>query len=259
MFKYLFLLIIILNTNIPVCDAGSKYIIEAATGFGSKYFPFSSEWKYSVDDYGSQYNEYAIKGTYLYRKALSTSLTVGWLEDKNYISYGVTPDSIPSPAFVGWHKKIRKVYYIVPSATLSTSSFRIDVGAIIFKTYIEDNLYAADRYDYPFDGNSGIRPAGGLELGARDAYVFGRFFNSFPLYSGGGGIEIGIGGRSKKGYEHKLYYSMAPHLSGLGYRGEVRIRNNTGIMFGLSLGSKYFDFRRSQSAASMLLGVKTSL
>jgi hypothetical protein len=242
-----------------VSMANDNIVIETAVGFGSRSFPFTAKWNRASGDLRFYYKEFAVRGTYIHTGWLSSSLTAGWLKDKAEFYSAITPDTVPIPAYVGIIAESRNVYYFIPSLRISSAIFRLDIGGLIFKSEPENEPYYVDNSDYPFNRKSGIRPSGGIELGPKEFYFVGRFYNSLPLYSGGGGFELGIGGRNKNGYEQKFYLSWTEHFYGYGYRGEVRIYRNTGLLFGLALGSYVRGYSGNPNEINMMLGIKNSM
>jgi len=210
-----------------VCLAEDKYIVEAAAGV-----PFAEGY------------EFALKGSYRLSSIITFSLAAGIIDDiefdfpDNRICYIPRLDG-----YNGYIEKIKTVYYTAPSIGISARVARFNFGLLF-----PDTESGSNRLGYPFDGSGKFEPVLGIELGERDFYIFGRSLVSIPLYSGGGPLEIGIGGRSAKGCEHKFFYSMMPgdtnpYVS-FGYRGEVRLLNANAIVFGITF-------------YSVIVGVKT--
>jgi hypothetical protein len=169
-------------------------VLEAATGLGSPYSPFSSKWNGSVGSNGLLFKEYAFRSSYQLRGWLSISGSLGRLEnsnatERNYIIFDPAPP-IPPYGYI-YKKPIQKVSYFIPSMILSFETIRIDFGTLIYGASQTDGSYW--KFDYPFDGGHRFKPVMGLELGEPGGYLFARFLDAFPLYSGGL-AEAGIGG-----------------------------------------------------------------
>lgn len=222
-------------------------IIEAAEGFASPVSPVSSKWEGAVKPGGLFYREFAARGTYRIHMVVSARITIGWLEDYSRpVAWFARPPEFPQP-----QPSFRDVYYLIPSVTVSLRELRFDFGTVIYHEDITRYDYWYD--DYPFDGVHRFKPSIGLELGERGAFIFGRLSDSFPLISGGGILEAGIGGRVDRLYEHKVSCSLSNyHYAGLGYRGEFRIFRQNALSFGLLIGGKDRD-----NVYAMTIGIKT--
>jgi hypothetical protein len=100
-----------------------------------------------------------------------------------------------------------------------------------------------------------LKPALGVELGDEGIYIFVKANDLFPLYSGGGLTQLGIGGRFLGFYEHKAFITGGPFQDvGLGYRGEFRVRGNSAVSLGFAVGGTDHG-----SVYSFTVGVKTVL
>ncbi len=216
--------------------AGNLIILEAAGGIGSPVSPFSHRWEGAVKPGGLYYREFAGKGTYAINSVISIGATFGRLQDYSRGGYGLnwSPDSYP------WQEAYREVLYFIPSVRISHPELRLDFGAVLYDEDITGRGYWNE--DYPFDGDHRFKPSFGLELGDQGGYIFGRLSNSFPLISGGGVYELGIGGRSGGIYEHKVSFNFSPYYHiGLGYRGEFRVFRQTALSIGFLVGGKNND------------------
>ena len=110
-------------------------------------------------------------------------------------------------------------------------------------------------FDYPFDGHHDFKPSIGVEFGLNNFFLYGKTLASMPLYSGGGFLELGCGGRSAKGYGHRVYYSRTlVNDINLGYQGEIRIKDATALIVGLKLGGN-----DNRNMYTFMLGFKTHL
>ena len=229
--------------------AGDGLIIEAAGGVGSPVSPFSSKWKGAVRSGGLYFKEFAVRGKYVLTPVISVGASLGWLKD-----YSVSPIwPFPPPELWGPQKSIREVFYFIPSIKVSLYELRLDVGAIVYREEIDGAWYVSDKY--PFNGSHRLKPSIGVELGEPGVYIFGRFSNSFPLISGGGIIELGIGGKVKEIYEHKGYVGISSyHDIGLGYRGEIRIYKETAFSVGAAVGRT-----DAKNIYTLTFGIKTSI
>jgi len=252
------IILVLIGCSPVLCYSENDIIIEIATGFGSEHTPFSSKWNGAVVEGGLNYREYAIRGIYLGYEFLSLSLTTGLIEDHFVKDHYIIPlESIHSAYWTNDMEEYRQVFYLIPTLGLSIKELEINLGAILYTAKTRD--YDIGSYYYPFNGDKSFKPSLGIVLGEKGFYLFGKFFNSFPLYSGGGGLEIGLGGRYAKYFEQKAYFSVANHFSGIGYKGEFRISNTVGFIIGISVGWVRREFRSSENEVTMMLGFKTIL
>jgi hypothetical protein len=255
-FRYVSGLILVILSAI-LCHAENSFTFESAIGLGSEHMPFFSKWNGAVADGGLYYREFAVKGTYICTEYLSVSLTVGQIKDR-YLGNLCIPSGAKNYFFYGsYYDRSREVFYVIPSVGLTMKEVRFNFGLILYKSQTESiNI---TMYDYPFNGGHRLRPSVGIELGENSFYIFGRFFNSLPFYSGGGGLEIGLGCRYANSFEQKAYFSLASHFTGLGYKGEFKVYNTSGLIFGISLGWVNEDFQVSKNETMLTMGVKTIL
>lgn len=255
-FRYIYILMLVAFGAI-LCHAKNTFTLESAIGLGSECMPYSSKWNGTVADSGLYYREFAVKGTYICTEYLSASLTVGWINDRYLGSLYIPCGPKNSFFYRSDYDRSREVIYAIPSVGLTMKELRFNFGLILYTSQTENvNI---TMYDYPFNGNHRLKPSVGIELGENSFYIFGRFFNSFPFYSGGGGLEIGLGCRYANGFEQKAYFSLASHFTGLGYKGEFKVYKTSGFIFGISLGWVNEDFRASKNEIMLTLGVKTIL
>jgi hypothetical protein len=227
---------------------------EAATGVGSLHMPFSSKWEGRVTDGGLFFKEYAIRGSYKIDENLSIASAIGWISERHeiigdvifatYAPYPPLPEwDLPSPPN-------REITYLIPSIRYEHRIIRAELGAVLYDSHPWDIRY---EDHYPFNGNHKLKFSGGLEFGENRIYILFRLLDSFPLYSGGGLIEAGLGGRKTGVYEHKVYLAGQPFDAvALGYRGEIRIYKNTAISLGLGIGGNDRD-----NIYTFSLGIKT--
>lgn len=221
--------------------AGNLIILEAASGVGSPVSPFSSKWEGAVRSGGLYYREFAVKGTYALSPVVSVRVSTGWLKDYSVSRFWLDGPPPPEPPdFWGPQKSIREVFYFIPSIKVSLYELRLDIGTIVYREEIDGAWYRSD--DYPFNGSHRLKPSIGVELGETGIYIFGGLSNSFPLISGGGILELGIGGRSRGIYEHKVSCNISSYYHiGLGYRGEFRVFRQTALSIGFLVGGKNDD------------------
>lgn len=227
--------------------------LEAATGLGSPYSPFSSKWNGSVGSNGLLFKEYAIRGGYQVRDWFSVSSTFGWLEnsDANAKHHINLVDSPPMPPYgYVYSQPLQKVVYFIPTMTLSFETIRLDFGTVIYSESQTKGAY--QEFGYPFDGGHRFRPVMGFELGESNGYLFMRFLDTFPLYSGGI-AEAGIGYKIGGIYEQKAYLIGPPFDAvGIGYQGEFRVYRKTALSIGFLVGGT-----DTHNIFLMSFGVKT--
>lgn len=245
MFKRLFfpIFIIVNIVNIMPARAANEWILEAATGVASEALPFSSDWEGSIGSGGLQAREFAFRASFIYNSHLSASATFGhiyfWYEDEN-VHYSPPPPGYPYPYIYRDGK--RKALYFRPTITLSSERGRLDLGIILYK---EERFSSATNQYSSYDDDHGPFPVMGIELGDPGLYVYGRLANSFPLFTGGGAFEFGMGGRSGGIYEHKLYIgvsgSSGAGIAMIGYRGEFRVYKQVAIAPGFAIGGNDRD------------------
>jgi hypothetical protein len=210
--------IILLLSSIGLAE--NKYIIEAAVGV-----PFTEGY------------EFALKGSYRLNPIITLSLAAGIVDN---IEFDFPNNRIcyipPLDGYYEYSEITKTVYYAAPSIGIHTRIARFSFGLLF-----PDKEYSSSQFGYPFDESKKSEPVLGIELGERDFYFFGKSLASIPLYSGGGPLEIGIGGRTAKGYEHKFFYSMmaadpGPYIS-FGYRGEYRLYKANALVLGVTFYS----------------------
>jgi len=157
----------------------------------------------------------------------------------------------------GWDSsRERKALYFRQTITLSSELGRVDLGILLYRE--EESPHLINGNYYTSDQERRLLPVLGVELGEPGVYVYGRFLNSFPLFTGGGAYEIGISGRSREIYEHKFYVAVSASrgtgMGTIGYRGEFRIYKKLAITPGFSVGGNDRD-----NVYSFTFGIKTIL
>jgi hypothetical protein len=247
-----FCIALILALSSSVVMAGDL-TLEAATGLGSPYSPFSSKWNGSVGSNGLLFKEYAVRGGYQVREWLSVSGSIGRLENSNATekNYVIPDGDNPFPPYDYLHTPpLQKVTYFIPTIALSFETIRLNFGTVIYAESQAGGDY--HEFGYPFDGGHRFRPVMGFELGEPNGYLFMRFLDTFPLYSGGI-AEAGIGFKVGGIYEQKAYFIGPPSDAvGIGYRGEFRVYRTTAFSIGFSVGGTDTD-----NVFLMSFGLKT--
>ena len=231
-----------------VLSADNELTLEAATGMAWQKEPLPNDWPGYVGDGGLIYREFAIRMAYQYDSLLTLSSTIGLLNDwkkPRDILYFDRPDL--------WYSLManREMAYLRPTIRLSADWMKLDLG---FMVLIEraDSLRGKTEF-YLFDEKKNIFPALGIELGDDHFYLYGGYINSFPVISGGGIAEMGMGVRSRGIYEHKIYTAISGYQDmSLGYKGEFRIYKNTAISPGFSFGAG-----DRENVYMMTIGIKT--
>jgi hypothetical protein len=228
--------------------AENELTLEAAMGAASGNIPFTSEWSGSVGEDGLIYREFASKIGYRYNSWLNLSSTIGVFSDwkkPRYILYFDRPDL--------WEnlESKRKIWYLRPTANLSGEWFKFELGAsLLIKE--ADSLENKAEYDIFNEGKS-LYPVLGMEFGESNTFIYAGYSNSFPLISGGGVFEIGMGGRFRGIYEHKVFAAASGYqMISIGYRGEYRIYNDIAITPGISYGGKV-----NENVYTFSIGVKS--
>jgi len=231
---------------------GHNFVFESAAGIGSESTPFSPRWRGAVGSDGLYFKEYAARLSYSPIALISVRCAFGWSE---YYSKSDVRFAIPPPPLEHWRPSERtiKAIYIIPSVRTTLPMMRIDTGFL---------LYDNDDDDYWFYQAPGslkdkfyVSPSAGVELGDERAFLSGRLFDSFPLFSGGGIWEIGIGYRVDDIYEHVVYLATSgPGGAGFGYRGEFKLYKQTGISIGVSAGGVDHE-----NVYNMTLGIITAI
>ncbi len=252
----LFAAIVVALLDFSVLQAGTKFTIEGASGFSSPNLPFSENWNGRVTNEGLLYREFALRGTAKINSLISLSFMVGWLREREdlrgmIISYGI--DHGKTSFFPPYYSLFsREIVYYVPSIRLSSQIVRLDLGTIIYQVFRESPY---SHFEYPFDGEHDFKPVFGVEFGEPGFYVLAKYFDEFPLYSGGGNFEIGLGGRYNEKFEHKIFFSRASYdYVGIGYRGEFGLYKNFALLLGLTAGGI-----ENKSQYSGMIGVRTTL
>lgn len=232
-----FMIIILICLSAISSSRAEEYVtLEAATGIASTNLPFSSEWSGSVEENGLLAKEFAFRANYKFNTIFSISSTFGHLNYWYEENIGLI-----SP-FGGWPNGSgnRKALYFRPTLTLSSETGRLNLGILLYRN--ERGINPDENDYFPFEEDHRLKPVIGIELGDQGVYLYGRLLSSFPLISGGGIYEFGMGGRSKGLYEHKFFVSFSPIQGGvIGYRGEFRIYNQIAITPGFSIGGKNRD------------------
>ena len=239
--------------TITSADAVNNVVIESAMGLGSPVTPFSSRWSGSVGSDGLSFKEYAARISYSPIALIGARCAFGWLEYYHKDDYRVMLDMPPEPYHFGSPGNIIKAIYINPTARITLPMLIIDAGAILNDNNDDGNwFYQAEG---TLEDKFYISPSAGLELGDEKAFILGRLFDSFPMISGGGFWEFGIGYRTSRDYEHELYVStFGTEMIGLGYRGEFRLHGQTGLSFGFQAGGD-----EHENIYSFTLGFNTVL
>ena len=215
-------------------QADDELVLEAAMGVASYNKPFTSDWRGSLGSDGLLMREFAFRTTYNYTHGIGFSSAIGYLSDwdkPRYIFYFDRPDL--------WERLEirRRIVYLEPEVRLTYGQFNFNFGALIYSVNT-DSLREITENTI-FNQSGGLLPAFGLKIGEPEAYLYVNFDNSFPLISGGGVVEFGIGGQYREIYEQKLYFSTSGYQDlGVGYRGEFRIYKKTAITPGFSLGGR---------------------
>ena len=233
--------------SISAANGGDYIIIESAAGVGSEVMPFSSEWNGHVSSNGVSFREFAVKTTYVISSGFSASFTGGWLKDHSYGNFWTAMP--PPPEY--WYRieATRETIYFIPSIRADLSVIKFDIGVILYDEKIADQWFYLDKC--PFKEGKGSFPSLGVELGEERTFFYGRLFDSFPVMSGGGVWELGIGYRTNSFYEHVVYFASSAYQTvGLGYRGELKLYRQTGLSFGVSVGGRDHD-----NAYNMTLGL----
>lgn len=228
--------------------AENELILEAATGVSSENKPLTSDWNGSLGSDGLLMREFAFRMTYNYTHNIDFSSTLGYLSDwekPRYVFYSDRPD-----IWANLETK-RKILYFRPDMRLSSDQITLDVG-LLFSGNIVESLETKTEFSV-FDHLNWILPTIGIQLGDSKVYMYANFAGSFPLISGGGLLEIGMGGRYHGLYEHKIYFAVTGYQQvALGYRGEFRIYKKTAITPGFSIGGNDRD-----DVYMMTIGIKS--
>jgi hypothetical protein len=214
--------------------AENELTLEAAMGLASEEKPFTSDWSGYVGEGGLLYREFAMKMAYRYSSLLTLSSTLGvwndW-EKPRYILYFDRPD------LWSYLQAKREFFYFRPTMRLSAEWIRLDLGLILLMENA-DSLKNKTEF-HKFEREKDVCPVLGIELGEDNGYIYAGLANSFPLISGGGIIEIGLGGRYRGIYEHKFFTAASGYQDvSIGYRGEFRVYKNIAITPGFSLGGR---------------------
>ena len=226
--------------TITSADAADDIVIETAMGLGSPVTPFSSKWSGDVRSDGLFYREYAGRISYSPIALIGARCGFGWLEYHYEDSYRILPNTPPEPYHTGSPGRIIKAIYINPSARITLPMMIIDAGVILYDS--NDDAAWFYQAEGTLKDKFYISPSAGLELGDEKAFIFGRLFDSFPMISGGGFWEFGIGYRTSRDYEHELYLStFGAEMAGIGYRGEFKLRGQAGLSLGLQAGGNDHD------------------
>ena len=228
--------------------AENELTLEAAMGLASQEKSFAPDWPGYVGDDGLLYREFAARIQYRYNPLLTLSSTLGFLNDwkkPRDILYFDRPDL--------WYPLMakRKFVYIRPAMRLSAEWLRVDLGLLLL---IEnaDSLRNKTEF-YIYNEEKSVFPVLGIELGEDNGFLYAGLANSFPMISGGGIIEIGLGGRFRGIYQHKFFAAASGYQDmSLGYRGEFRVYKKMAITPGFSLGGRDRD-----NVYMMTIGIKS--
>jgi hypothetical protein len=246
--------VIVINIMIFVVSATStsraenEFTLEAAIGLALQEKSFAPDWPGYVGDDGLICREFAARIQYRYNSLLTLSSTFGFFNDwkkPRDILYFDRPDL--------WYPLMakRKFIYLRPTMRLAAEWLRLDLGLLLL---IEnaDSLRNKTEF-YIFDGEKSVFPVLGIELGEDNGFLYAGLANSFPMVSGGGIIEMGLGGRYKGIYEHKFFTAASGYQDiSLGYRGEFRVYKNIAITPGFSIGG-----RDRENVYMITLGIKS--
>lgn len=235
--------------SISAANGGDYIVIESAAGVGSEVFPFSSKWRGNVGSDGLYFKEYASRISYSPVSLITAKCTFGWLAyyHKDNIWPAMPPR--PGPDYWGPSERTIKAIYITPSVRTTLPMMSIDTGLLLYDD--NDDGYWFYQSSGLLNDKFSIAPSIGVELGDGKSFLFGRLFDSFPMISGGGVWEFGIGYRTDSVYEHVVYFASSGYQTiGLGYRGELKLNRQTGLSFGFSVGG-----RGHENAYNMTLGL----
>jgi len=226
------LMFILLTLQSAFAGASDDLILEYATGIASEHLPLTLKWSGPVTGDGSYYKEHAVRASYDINKHVAVTLMSGRIAKWNFrdrdIGYSPPPEGNPQPSY----RQDQQVFYFVPGIRLTAYVFTFNLGGILYDSDTENRAYLK----YPFNGSHRFKPSFTAALGDEDVYLFVSFFNSLPLYSGGGGMEAGLYGRVGGYYEQKGYIGSSEYGLGIGYRGEFKMTRNAALALGLSLG-----------------------
>ena len=230
--KAIFAVIAGVLTTSPA-ESGDYLVIESAAGVGSRVFPFSREWSGKVGSEGLFFKEYAARISYSPVKLFTARCGFGWSE---YYSRSDVRFAIHPPPLEHWGPSERtiKAIYIIPSVRTTLPMMRIDTGFLLYVN--DDDDYRYYQAGGSFNDKLHVWPSIGVELGDENAIIYGRLLDSFPMVSGGGAWEFGIGYRIDNIYDHAVYLASGFQTIGLGYRGELKLYKQTGISIGVSAG-----------------------
>lgn len=234
--------------SISAANGGDYIVIESAAGVGTKVTPFSSKWRGNVGSDGLYFKEFASRISYSPVSLFTAKCTFGWLAyyHKDNI-WPVMPP--PGPDYWIQRERIIKAIYIIPSVRTTLPMMSIDTGLLLYDD--NDDGYWFYQSSGTLNEKFGIAPSLGVELGNERTFFYGRLFDSFPVMSGGGVWEFGIGYRTDSFYEHVVYLASSAYQTvGLGYRGEIKLYRQTGLSFGVSAGGRDHD-----NAYNMTLGL----
>jgi hypothetical protein len=238
-----------------ISNAYSKQLwFEAAAGVVSPFSPFSSKWQGAVAINGLYSKELAFRGSYQINRYFWVTSTFGWLKQSD-IPREENRIVVPYPLLLENNNnapKLRELIYYIPSIRLNLSFIRADIGAVLYRSNIWSLKY---NDNYPFNGSHKLKPALGIELGQRQFYLILRLNSSYPYYSDGGPLQIGLGDKISQFYEQKVYFSiLAAGNYMIGYRGEIRVYKNTALSVGFGIGGA-----EHHNCINLNLGIKTAL
>jgi len=213
---------------------------EFAGGAGANVTPLSSKWTGSVGSEGLYFKEYAVRISYPVNNMFSARCAFGWMKyyHRDNVWYSMPPT--PDPHFWGPRERNIKSVYFIPSLRAELPMMNIDAGLLLYDDH-NDNIWFYEAAG-PLKEKFYIGHSLGVELGEGDNFLFGRNYDSFPMISGGGIWEFGIGYRYRSQYEHKLYLAtFGGTMAGVGYRGEFKISGNSALSAGWMIGSTDHD------------------